>query len=85
MILDSIGERDRKCRKTQGDRRSNKIQRADKETQVEIERKKLHIDEKTNTYILCKDKDRQKCFLFLFFLLKNYIFLVGFYQSPKAF
>jgi hypothetical protein len=41
MILDSIGERDRKCRKTQGDRRSNKIQRADKETQVEIERKNL--------------------------------------------
>jgi hypothetical protein len=41
MILDSNGERDRKCRKTQGDRRSNKIQRADKETQVEIERKNL--------------------------------------------
>ncbi len=83
MILDSIGERDRKCRKTQRDRKSNKIQRADKETQVEIERKKLHIDEKTNTYILCKDKERQKCFLFFF--AKKLYFFVGFYQSRKAF
>jgi hypothetical protein len=76
MILDSIGERDRKCRKTQGDRRSNKIQRADKETQVEIKRKKLNIDEKTNTYILWKDKERKTCLLFFFFLLKKIIFFL---------